>query len=112
MNTYPFTEQPIAHFNLVCVSSTIVLERVLQTLRYRGFELITVNYNVTSETEVSISLVVKGQAKLTTLKKSFEAIIEVQECYLTEDQAKLAALLDMGQISHPELNKSAQQLAS
>jgi hypothetical protein len=57
-----------------------------------------------------VSLVVKGQGKLTTLQKSLESLVEVQECYLTDDQAKLATLLDMGQL-RPEINNSAQQLA-
>ncbi len=112
MNTFPFTEQPLAHFNLVCVSSSLLLERVLQTLRYRSFQLVSLNFNPTSANEVVVSLVVKGQGKLTTLQKSFETIVEVQECYLTEDQAKLATLLDMGQFASPEsTNQLTQQLA-
>jgi len=111
MNTYPYTEQPLAHFNLVCVSSSLLLERVMQTLRYRSFQLVSLNYNPSSKDEVVISLVVKGQGKLTTLQKSFETIVEVQECYLTEDQAKLATLLDMGQFVRPELTNQTQQLA-
>lgn len=112
MNTFPFTEQPLAHFNLVCVSSSLLLERVLQTLRYRSFQLVSLNFNPITEQEVVVSLVVKGQGKLTTLQKSFETIVEVQECYLTEDQAKLATLLDMGHISSPEsTNHLTQQTA-
>ena len=112
MNTFPYTEKPLAHFNLVCTYSTIVVERLLQTLRYRGFELVTLNFNLNSPKEVCVSLVVKGQGKLTTLQKSFESIIEVQECYLTEDEAKLAALLDIGRIERSELNNSAQHQTS
>jgi acetolactate synthase regulatory subunit len=110
MNTYPFTEQKLAHLNLVCVSSSLLLERVLQTLRYRSFQLVSMNCNPTSANESVVSLVVKGQGKLTTLQKSLESLVEVQECYLTDDQAKLATLLDMGQL-RPEINNSAQQLA-
>lgn len=109
MNTFPYTAQPLAHFNLVCVSSTLVVERILQSLRYRGFQVVNMNVNPISVDEVGISLVVKGQGKLTSLQKTFESLIEVQECYLTEDQAKLATLLDMGHIMRPEKNNIAQQ---
>ena len=111
MSTVSYTDQTLAHFNLVCCQSSLVLERVLQTLRYRSFQLVNLNYNVSGEGELMISLVVKGQGKLTTLQKSFETIVEVQQCYLTEDQAELAALLDMGQRISPELNNPTQPLA-
>lgn len=87
---------PVAHVNLVCVQSSLLLERLLQTLRYRGFNVVSMASNDLSSTETEVHLVVKGQGKLTTLKKSFEALIEVQQCYLTSDQAKLASLLEFG----------------
>ena len=110
MNTFPFTEQPLAHFNLECVSSSLLLERILQTLRYRSFQLVSLNFNPTSASEVTVSLIVKGQGKLTTLQKSFETIVEVQQCYLIEDQAKLATLLDMGQLASPQVTTETPQL--
>lgn len=87
---------PVAHVNLICVQSSLLLERLLQTLRYRGFNVVSMASNDLSANETEVHLVVKGQGKLTTLQKSFEALIEVQQCYLTADQAKLASLLEFG----------------
>jgi len=86
----------LAHLNLVCVQSSLLLERILQTLRYRGFNVVNMNTLEINEQETEVNLLVKGQAKLTTLQKSLEGLVEVQQCYLTEDQAKLATLIEMG----------------
>lgn len=94
MNTT--TQTQMAQFSLKCATSRLLLERLLQILRYRGFSVINFSSVELNDQETEVSLLVKGQAKLTTLQKSFETLIEVQECYFTEDQAKLATLLDMG----------------
>ena len=86
----------LAHLNLVCLSSSLVLERVLQTVRYRGFSIVNMSATERTKHETRVALVLKGQAKLTTLQKSLEALVEVQQCYLTEDQAKLTTLIEMG----------------
>jgi hypothetical protein len=54
---------------------------------------------------------VSGQGKLTTLQKSLETLIEVQQCYLSEDEAELPGLLEMGQTLRPNISHSARQLA-
>lgn len=87
---------PVAHVSLVCIQSSLLLERVLQTLRYRGFNVVNMATNELSASETEVHLMVKGQGKLTTLQKSLESLIEVQQCYLTADQAKLASLLEFG----------------
>jgi len=86
----------LAHLSLICSQSSLLLERLLQTMRYRGFTVVNMNSTELSSHETEVNLLVKGQAKLTTLQKSLEALIEVQQCYLTEDQAKLATLIEMG----------------
>ena len=100
--------QGLAHLNLVCSQSSLLLERLLQTMRYRGFTVVNMNATELSPNETEVSLLVKGQAKLTTLQKSLEALIEVQQCYLTEDQAKLATLIEMGLPSIYSPTKLAQ----
>lgn len=88
-------EQNLAHIKLSCRSSSLLLERILQVSRYRGFSVLNLAFNSLENNETEISFLVKGQAKLTTLQKSLEAIVDVQQCYLNDDQAKLTSLLKM-----------------
>lgn len=111
-------DTPMAHLYLVCTANPILLERLLQTVRYRGFQVMNMNSTNLNNGDTEVNLVVKGQAKLTTLKKSLETIIDVQQCYLTDDKAELATLLDMGAsslnspvINSPFINNTAQQQA-
>lgn len=97
-----------AHIKLTCTSSGLGLERVLQTVRYRGFRVTHLSFNDGGNGDTQMQFVVNGQAKLTTLQKSLEALIEVQQCYLTEDKAKLATLLAVGQVFHPTMSNTAQ----
>lgn len=100
-----------ASVKLTCTSSSLLLERVLQTARYRGFRVSNLEFSDQGN-YTTIKMVVKGQAKLSTLEKSLMALVEVEECYLAEDQAELAPSVEMGQVSRPDVNRSpAQQLS-
>jgi acetolactate synthase regulatory subunit len=88
------TDTKLAHVKLNCTSSSVLLERILQTSRYRGFRILNLHFYDVKSDETEVNLLVKGQAKLTTLQKSLEAIVEVQQCYLNDDQAKLTTLLE------------------
>jgi acetolactate synthase regulatory subunit len=106
-------ETPVAHFFLICKANPILLERLLQTVRYRGFQVLNMSSNDLENGDTEVNFLVKGQAKLTTLKKSLETIIDVQQCYLTDDKAKLATLLEMGfsNMINPFISNTAQQQA-
>jgi acetolactate synthase regulatory subunit len=101
-----------AHLHLECTWSSILLERLLQTVRYRGFNISNLAFNQVSDERAEVQFMVKGQAKLTTLQKSLEALIEVQQCYLTEDKAKLESLLELGQYTCPSGIYQAQTITT
>ena len=108
-------ESNFAHMSLTCINSSLLLERVLQTVRYRGFTVFNMNSKELNSHESEINLVLKGQAKLTTLQKSLESLIEVQQCYLTADQAKLTTLIELGLpsiYSPPKITKPTALAAS
>lgn len=100
-----------AHIKLYCTSSSLLLERVLQAARYRGFRITDLQFSELPSGMTEIGFSAFGQGKLTTLKKSLETLIEVQQCYLSEDEAELPSLLDMGQKARPNLSHTAQQVA-
>lgn len=114
MSNNNHNETPIAHLSLICTSNSILLERLLQIVRYRGFQVLNMNSNDLENGETEVNFLVKGQAKLTTLKKSLETIIDVQQCYLTDDKEKLARLLEMGfsSMSSSFINNAPQQAAN
>jgi len=108
-------QSQLIHLNLVCVTSSLLLERILQTVRYRGFNVVNMNSAELVTGEIEVDLVLKGQAKLTTLQKSLEALVEVQQCYLTSDQAKLTTLIQAGLTSiysPPKITKPTALAAS
>lgn len=105
------TKPTTAKVQLTCITTGATLERILQTLRYRGFRALEVNFFEQGDNVAHIELLVKGQAKLTTLQKSLEALIEVQECYLTEDKAKLSASLTGRSVSDRHLQNSLSALS-
>jgi acetolactate synthase regulatory subunit len=113
MTNNKHNETPVAHLSLICTSNQILLERLLQIVRYRGFQVLNMSSNDLNNGDTEVNFLVKGQAKLTTLKKSLETLIDVQQCYLTDDKAKLATLLEMGfsSMNNPFIGNSAQQQA-
>lgn len=92
MNAFQSTP---TYLQLLCSDNQIVLERLLQTIRYRGFAVVSMTANPVNSTQLLVSMQLKGQAKLTTLQKSLQAIIDVQQCYLSEDEAKLPSILEL-----------------
>lgn len=107
-------ETPIGHLSLICASNSILLERLLQIVRYRGFQVLNMNSNDLENGETEVNFLVKGQAKLTTLKKSLEIIIDVKECYLTDDKKKLTKLMEVGfsNMNSSYINNTQQQQAA
>ena len=114
MTNNKHNETPVAHLSLICTSNQILLERLLQTVRYRGFQVLNMNSNDLENGETEVNFLVKGQAKLATLKKSLETLVDVQQCYLTDEKEKLARLLEMGlsSINSSFINNAPQQAAN